>query len=620
MTSFLQPISAWIEAVDRELVRSKHVLLHGNTSDLVLYAGTTASSETASCCMTFDKALHRYLVDSGFSLVLHFNAADGLSLVDLSMSPDFDRACRAGSLGAEVERVDNRLGIANDVGGAVETIRQVLRQNQVSCAVVAHFVDQLVGDPHQHQQDDRQLLIGLKQAVQDAGFASGQNALRNSFIGVASQLTAVPAWLFVDNPRIALVPVGRPNARERRHWIGIRFQDFHGVSQLADGLQDELVRELADRTEGMSLFDISLLPRVSHTEKIDPTSPQELVRAARFGKKEDPWRGLDPARLASVDQVLRARVKGQEAAISHVVSTLRQAHVGIGLGSNRAHGGPPKGVFFFVGPTGVGKTELAKALAAFVFGDDDRMKVFDMSEYRQEQASERLVGAPPGYLGFERGGQLTNHVLSEPFSVILFDEIEKAHKSVNDKFLGILEEGRLTDGRGMTAYFDQSMLVFTSNLGSKQLRHRIENSNGEFPSYEELREIYLNEVKKYFDVTLGRPELRGRYGDNIIVFDMARPELVQQICGKFLHGLREDSHRQCGLHIEFDRSVTDHISRLMRKPDNLELGGRCVRELIITEVVKPLNAFVFTTKPAAESTLFLSVPANGGRISIDKRP
>ncbi|MEI8195959.1 MAG: AAA family ATPase [Phycisphaerae bacterium] len=612
-----EPVSAWIESLDGQLIRSKHVLLHGNTSDLALYSGTTMHAAAQSPCMMFREALHRYLRDAGFVLVLHYDLTDGLQVADPSMMDSFRCAYAAGTGAAEGPQLDRQLNLGGDAPAAAESIRQLLRQDRVPCAVVMYFADKLVGDPQHQNPDELQLLIRLKHAMEDAHFAEKQTDLRNTFIGVASQLTAVPGWVYVDNPRLALVPVSRPNARERRPWINARLPEFHGAVDLSQERKDDLVRELADRTDGMSLFDISLLPRVSHVEQIPLESLHELVRAARFGKKQNPWRELDNKRLGSAAQLLGARVKGQPVAVKQVVSMLLQASVGISLGSSNAHGGPPQGVFLFVGPTGVGKTELAKAMAQMVSGDDDNLKVFDMAEYQLEHAGDRLAGAPPGFVGYEQGGQLTNHVLAQPFNVILFDEMEKAHASVYDKFLGILEEGRLTDGRGMTAYFDQSVLVFTSNIGSDRLMERLQTRPKEPPTYEELRALYMDAVQEHFARKFGRPELLGRFGDNIIVFDMLRPELVTQLCAKFLVELVDNARRQRQIDLRIDlATVGAYLTRLMQEPANLALGGRRVRELIKTVVVRPLNVYIFTSQPAAGTRLYVTLSEEDGHLSI----
>src|SRR5205814_1862259 len=153
------------------------------------------------------------------------------------------------------------------------------------------------------------------------------------------------------------------------------------------------------------------------------------------------------------------RVKGQDAVIEQVVPTLIRAKMGMSDVGGGQHSSKPRGVFFFVGPTGVGKTELSKAIAELIFGDEKAMIRFDMSEYSEEHQQARLIGAPPGYVGFDQGGQLTNAIIEKPFSVVLFDEIEKAHGRILDKFLQILDEGRLTDGMGRTVYFSEAILI-----------------------------------------------------------------------------------------------------------------------------------------------------------------
>ena len=158
-------------------------------------------------------------------------------------------------------------------------------------------------------------------------------------------------------------------------------------------------------------------------------------------------------------------MRGQRPAVTKTIDILMRSVMGLTGAQARASGNRPRGVLFFAGPTGVGKTELAKTLTQLIFGDERAYIRFDMSEFAEEHTGARLLGAPPGYIGYDAGGELTNAVREKPFSVVLFDEIEKAHPRILDKFLQILEDGRLTDGRGETAYFSEAILVFTSNLG-----------------------------------------------------------------------------------------------------------------------------------------------------------
>jgi ATP-dependent Clp protease ATP-binding subunit ClpC len=169
------------------------------------------------------------------------------------------------------------------------------------------------------------------------------------------------------------------------------------------------------------------------------------------------------ARYAHMVEHLHKRIIGQDDAVLAVSRAVKTARVGLKDPKR------PIGSFFFLGPTGVGKTELAKALAEFMFGTEDSMIVLDMTEYQEENAVNRLIGAPPGYVGHEAGGQLTDNVATMPYSVVLLDEVEKAHKRVLDVLLQIMEEGRLTDGKGRTVNFSETVIILTSNVGSQYM-------------------------------------------------------------------------------------------------------------------------------------------------------
>nr|VFK24601.1 MAG: AAA domain (Cdc48 subfamily) [Candidatus Kentron sp. MB]VFK27090.1 MAG: AAA domain (Cdc48 subfamily) [Candidatus Kentron sp. MB]VFK74911.1 MAG: AAA domain (Cdc48 subfamily) [Candidatus Kentron sp. MB] len=270
-----------------------------------------------------------------------------------------------------------------------------------------------------------------------------------------------------------------------------------------------------------------------------------------------------------------------------------------------------------MGPTGVGKTELAKALAELIFGDENRMQRFDMSEYAEQHAAEKLTGSPPGYVGYEEGGQLTNYVRENPFSLLLFDEIEKADGRVMDKFLQILEDGRLTDSKGQTAYFSQSVIIFTSNIGSDSLPLGDELVSDDAPPYKAIREHYISAVRQHFVSELGRPEILNRFGDNVLVFDLLRPKYVQGICDKFLNSLMESAREKRGLDLRFtEPGVYGMVASAMTEGDNLKFGGRRIRTLLEEHVEKPLNRWVFWNNPTTESVLEVSVSDGGKQLVI----
>ena len=333
----------------------------------------------------------------------------------------------------------------------------------------------------------------------------------------------------------------------------------------------------------------------------------------KYGQRDDPWEHLDATKIRHAQQQLEARVIGQQVAIQKLVDILPAARVGLSMSEVTAQAGKPKGVFFFVGPTGVGKTELAKALTALIFSDDAAFDRYDMSEYKEQHSAEKLTGSPPGYVGYEEGGRLTNRMRERPFSVLLFDEIEKAHPLVMDKFLQILEDGRLTDSKGQTAYFSQAVIIFTSNIGSDRIGQVKDGKrDGSQPDYAEVERHYKEAVKLHFTQGppqgLGRPELLNRFGDNIVVFDLLRPEHIEGICNKFLTALEQAALNKRRLEIAFDRQqLVNMIRKLMEQGDRLSSGGRGIKMLLEKTVERPLNRWVFyndnDTKDGAKLTI-----------------
>ncbi|MGP9768679.1 ATP-dependent Clp protease ATP-binding subunit [Halomonas sp. AOP13-D3-9] len=269
-------------------------------------------------------------------------------------------------------------------------------------------------------------------------------------------------------------------------------------------------------------------------------------------------------RLMEMEQRLHERVIGQDEAVTAVSDAVRLSRAG--LGDRRR----PIATFFFLGPTGVGKTELTKALAETVFGDEEAMIRVDMSEYMERHTVARLIGAPPGYVGFEEGGQLTERVRRKPYSVVLLDEFEKAHMDVQNVLLQVFEDGRLTDGKGRVVDFTNTIIIATSNIGSDLIRENLEAPEDERKDAAELKSELLNVLRRYL-----RPEFINRI-DEIIVFHALDRKQIRDIVGLQLERVKRLAHGQ-GLAVEFDDSLVDHLADVGYRP---EFGARELRRQI----------------------------------------
>jgi ATP-dependent Clp protease ATP-binding subunit ClpB len=307
-------------------------------------------------------------------------------------------------------------------------------------------------------------------------------------------------------------------------------------------------------------------------------------------------------RLLTLEDELHRRVIGQDEAVTAVADAVIRARSGL-KDPNR-----PIGSFIFLGPTGVGKTELARALAEFLFDDERAMIRIDMSEYQEKHTVARLIGAPPGYVGYEEGGQLTEAVRRRPYSVILFDEIEKAHHDVFNVMLQILDDGRLTDGQGRVVDFKNTIVIMTSNIGS----HRILEYRGAFEgeAYERMKDAVLEEMRQYF-----RPEFLNRV-DEIIVFHALSEEHLKEIVEIQLDRLRQ---RLAERHIKLE--LTDAArAHLVRAGYDPHYGARPLKRAIQREIETPLGRRILRGEVRDDQTVFVDFDPSSGELNFTAQP
>jgi ATP-dependent Clp protease ATP-binding subunit ClpC len=312
---------------------------------------------------------------------------------------------------------------------------------------------------------------------------------------------------------------------------------------------------------------------------------------------------LERDRLLHLEEQLHERVVGQDEAVRAVAEAVRRNRAGLGDPDR------PIGGFLFLGPTGVGKTELAKALAASLFGDEDLMVRFDMSEFQERHTVSRLVGSPPGYVGYEEAGQLTERVRRRPYTVILLDEVEKAHPDVANILLQILDDGRLTDAHGRTVDFRNTVVIMTSNLGAERLQRttplgfRAETTSEE--AAEQVEHDVLQELRRSF-----RPEFLNRI-DEIVVFRPLTRDQVREIAGLLLRGLvrRLEARR---IHVDVDDAAIDHLAAEGFDP---EFGARPLRRTIQRTVENQLSRRVLAGE--IEEGDRVTVGVADGELTID---
>jgi ATP-dependent Clp protease ATP-binding subunit ClpC len=344
-------------------------------------------------------------------------------------------------------------------------------------------------------------------------------------------------------------------------------QKFEEAGRLRDQekslLEEKSSKESEIKAAGVDLYD-----------EVDEEAIAEVLSQ---------WTGIpvyklteeETQKLLNMEAELHKRIIGQENAISAVSQSIRRTRAGLKDPKR------PSGSFIFLGPTGVGKTELAKTLSEFLFGDDSALITLDMSEYMEKHTVSRLVGSPPGYVGYEEGGQLTEAVRRKPFSVVLFDEIEKAHPDVFNTLLQILEEGRLTDAQGRSVDFRNTVLIMTSNLGTQDLR----KANVGFTtddaamSYDRMKDKVMESLKQHF-----RPEFLNRIDEVIVFHELARHEVVQMVD---LMTVRLATQLEAqGLGIEITQAAKDLLAEIGYDP---QLGARPLRRAIQRHVEDVLS-------------------------------
>ena len=590
----MEYISKWHRELDIFSKIKSLIILEGNVYDS--YRMPVECDVPKGSILRLTEYLHYYYKSIGYENIIFYDSMQGFyNVYENGYAEKFSELVGESNLNVSFRNSGNNC--------ASLLIREAVSQNTKATVVIMDFASRYIVSPDNlNQSEVESFTILLKAAMDSREIKTVNGTLKNLIVMITNKVNDIPAWVYLNNPNEKTIALQTPTKDERELMVkGDMFVSFfdRSIYNAEIGYFSEHLDELEkiqDRfvalTDGFSFTELNGLRKMCKNERFSIRDMCDVIDLYKYGIKENPWKNLDIDEIRNAENDFRKRVKGQDYAISKTLDVIKRAITGMSGIQTSSHT-RPKGVLFFAGPTGTGKTETAKTLAEKLFGDESCCKRFDMSEYGQSHSDQKLLGAPPGYVGYEAGGQLTNAVKDNPFSILLFDEIEKAHPSILDKFLQILEDGRMTDGQGNTVYFSECIIIFTSNLGiytrdENGIRHANVSSD---MTYNEVRQKVRQGIEEYFKTELGRPEILNRIGENIVVYDFIRPDIAKQILDAQLEKISRNLFTDKQIRVTL--SETAYNVLLENALGNLNNGGRGIGNIVENLLINPLSRWLF---------------------------
>ncbi|MFJ4091057.1 AAA family ATPase [Kitasatospora sp. NPDC089913] len=649
---------SWIRELDMALTVHPQVLLTGNVRDQYLLPDDHAAGSSATLApYSLGGVIESLCAARGYGALAFLDQVhERITLLRLSATVDQMPAVLREFAEQDEKWRRGRDGRGAD-GGDDEDEPEMLDRLRDAMVGVVHHPGPPIGlvVPYSGRLGSPQAPVAgeaarLFAAAEELGHTArpvqGASAVTpyNTVFWVVERQEELPREFAVGSRAVRVISVPQPPHDQRlavaRHVVGglSRYQAATGGPALTGAETAAAAKALADSSHGMGSSEVMAIGRMALDRNLPVQRLDEAARLYRIGVLDNPWATAElRERIAAGEEFLNGKVIGQPYAVRRTLEIFMRSAAGLNGAQASSSPSRPRGTLFLSGPTGVGKTELAKGVAEMILGKDARPIRFDMSEFAEEHARDRLIGAPPGFVGHDAGGELTNAVRANPMSVLLFDEIDKANPRLFDLFLQILEDGRLTDGRGATVYFTECVLIFTSNLGvaasvedelpkggagageadgaagttdgvagavadgagssgatgtaPRTGRRRLSRHDDPTIVRRSLREAF----DIFFNDTIKRPELRNRFGDNFIPMDFMQEKWVPQILDKAIASVAGRVLEAHGAEL----TLADDAWEVLRVEANrrLDHGGRGVLTAVESALVNPLAGEVFRTPP-----------------------